>query len=167
MTDHASSVSSLYDFDVQTIDGATVRLDRYRGQVLLIVNVASQCGYTPQYRGLEALYRQHHAAGFVVLGFPCDQFGHQEPGSNDEIRDFCAREYDVTFPMFAKVDVNGAHASPLFTWLKSRKKGVLGTSSIKWNFTKFLVGRDGEVRRRFGSQTAPTSISSLVTRLLS
>ena len=92
MTDPASSVSSLYDFDVQTIDGATVRLDRYRGQVLLIVNVASQCGYTPQYRGLEALYRQHHAAGFVVLGFPCDQFGHQEPGSNDEIRDFCARE---------------------------------------------------------------------------
>jgi glutathione peroxidase len=130
----------------------------FRGQALLIVNVASECGFTPQYAGLERLYRTYHARGFSVLGFPCDQFGHQEPGANAAIARFCADTYDVTFPMFAKIDVNGAAAHPLFRWLKSQRKGILGTEAIKWNFTKFLVSRHGDVVNRFGPADTPDAI---------
>ena len=155
-----------YEFDAAALDGAPVSLDVYRGHVLLIVNVASQCGFTPQYRGLEALYRAHCDEGLVVLGFPCDQFGHQEPGTSGEIRAFCAERYDVTFPLFAKVRVNGEDAHPLFKFLKASKKGWLGTEGIKWNFTKFLVGRDGEVLSRYGSADTPEKIAPDVRNAL-
>ena len=148
----------LYSIPVTTIDGVSTTLEPYRGQVMLIVNVASRCGFTPQYAGLEAMYRRYKDRGFVVLGFPCDQFGNQEPGTEDEIRQFCSLAYDVTFPMFAKVDVNGANEHPLYAALKSQATGVLGTSSIKWNFTKFLVGRDGAVITRYGSRDTPADI---------
>ena len=131
---------TIYDFKANRLDGTPASMDEYRGRVVLVVNVASRCGFTPQYSQLEALYRRHKDQGFVVLGFPCNQFGGQEPGSSDEIASFCSRTYDVTFPMFGKVDVNGANAHPLFTFLKDEKPGALGTKSIKWNFTKFLVG---------------------------
>jgi glutathione peroxidase len=157
---------SLYDIEVTSIDGTPGRLDAYRGRTLLIVNVASRCGYTPQYAGLERLYRAFRDRGFVVLGFPCDQFGRQEPGSDEEIRKFCAATYDVTFPLFSKVAVNGAAAHPLYQWLKSRKKGVLGTEAIKWNFTKFLVGPDGEVLKRYGSSDTPEAIEEDVIAAL-
>jgi glutathione peroxidase len=156
----------VFDFEAMAIDGTSVTLDRYRGRVLLIVNVASQCGFTPQYRGLEDLYRRDKDDGLVVLGFPCDQFGHQEPGTNEEIRRFCAETYDVTFPMFAKIDVNGRNAHPLFAFLKSQQKGVLGTEAIKWNFTKFLVDRDGHVVRRFAPSDTPGKIEGAVRELL-
>jgi glutathione peroxidase len=141
-------------------------LDRFRGHVLLIVNVASRCGYTPQYRGLEALYRRHRDAGLVVLGVPCNQFGHQEPGTEPEIAEFCALTYDVTFPMFARVDVNGPGTHPLYEFLKARKKGLLGTEGIKWNFTKFLVGRDGRVIGRFAPTDTPESIEPAIVAAL-
>jgi glutathione peroxidase len=141
-------------------------LDRFRGHVLLIVNVASRCGYTPQYRGLEALYRRHRDAGLVVLGFPCNQFGNQEPGAEPEIAEFCALTYDVTFPMFARVDVNGPGTHPLYEFLKARKKGLLGTEGIKWNFTKFLVGRDGRVIGRFAPTDTPESIEPAIVAAL-
>lgn len=157
---------TLYDISVTDIGGTSFTLDRYRGQVLLIVNVASRCGYTPQYRGLEALHRKHHVAGLTVLGFPCNQFGQQEPGTEAEIGEFCSTTYDVTFPLFAKVDVNGPNTHPLYAFLKSQKKGVLGTEAIKWNFTKFLVGRTGDVVARFGSQRTPEAIDDDVSRLL-
>jgi glutathione peroxidase len=156
----------VFDFEATAIDGTSVTLDRYRGRVLLIVNVASQCGFTPQYRGLEDLYRRDKDDGLVVLGFPCDQFGHQEPGTNEEIRRFCAETYDVTFPMFAKIDVNGRNAHPLFAFLKAQQKGVLGTEAIKWNFTKFLVDRDGRVVRRFAPSDTPEKLDSAVRELL-
>lgn len=149
---------AIYSIRVTTIDGRDETLDRYRGQVLLIVNVASQCGFTPQYAGLEALYRRYRPQGFAVLGFPCDQFGHQEPGTNDEIRQFCSLAYDVTFPMFAKIAVNGPDTHPLYAHLKSRASGVLGTNAVKWNFTKFLVARQGEVLTRYGSRDLPADI---------
>lgn len=158
--------TSLYDITVTDIGGASFTLDRFRGMVLLIVNVASRCGYTPQYRGLEALYQRHRDAGLVVLGFPSNQFGQQEPGTDAEIGAFCSTTYDVTFPMFSKVDVNGPGAHPLYTFLKSRKKGLLGTEGIKWNFTKFLVSRTGEVVGRYGSQQTPESIESEVVDAL-
>jgi glutathione peroxidase len=158
--------SSVFDFDAVAIEGAPIALGRYRGHVLLIVNVASQCGFTPQYRGLEDLYRRYKGEGLVVLGFPCDQFGHQEPGANEEILRFCSSTYDVTFPMFAKVDVNGHDAHPLFAFLKSQRKGVLGTEAIKWNFTKFLVDRDGRVVRRFAPSDTPEKIETAVRELL-
>lgn len=145
-------MTSLYDFDVTTIDGEGQTLDAYRGQVLLIVNVASQCGFTPQYADLEALYQKHRASGFAVLGFPCDQFGRQEPGDEAEIKQFCALKYNVTFPMFAKIKVNGAETHPLYEFLKSSRRGILFTKAIKWNFTKFLVDREGLVSHRY----APT-----------
>jgi glutathione peroxidase len=151
---------NLYSIPVTTIDGKAQTLEPYRGHVLLIVNVASQCGFTPQYAGLEALYRRHRKQKFAVLGFPCDQFGNQEPGSEEEIRKFCSRTYDVTFPMFAKVDVNGDHAHPLYRHLRSEKRGLLGSESIKWNFTKFLVGPDGEVLHRY----APTDTPEMIER---
>jgi glutathione peroxidase len=150
---------SVYDFDVTAIDGMPGRMEAWRGKTLLIVNVASACGFTPQYAGLERLYRAYKDRGLVVLGFPCNQFGRQETGSDAEIQQFCSQEYDVTFPLFSKVDVNGAQAHPLFAWLRSRKKGVLGSGIIKWNFTKFLVGPDGEVVRRYGSTCTPTRIA--------
>ena len=134
-------------------------MDVYRGKALLVVNVASRCGFTPQYRGLEALHRKYAGRGFAVLGFPCNQFGGQEPGSEAEIRQFCAERYDVTFPLFAKVDVNGVHTHPLFEILKRAAPGVAGSTSIKWNFTKFLIAPSGEVLRRYGSSTAPESIA--------
>lgn len=149
---------SIYDFDVTAIDGTPQRLDRWRGRTLLIVNVASECGFTPQYAGLERLYRRYKDRGLVVLGFPCDQFGGQEPGADAEIHRFCAQTYDVTFPLFTKIRVNGDDAHPLFTWLKSRKKGLLGSAGIKWNFTKFLVGPDGDVVKRYGPGDTPDDI---------
>ena len=149
---------TLYDIQAQTLDGATVPLSEFRGKTLLIVNVASRCGYTPQYAGLEALYRKYKDRGLVILGFPCNQFGAQEPGDDEEIRTFCTTTYDVTFPMFAKIDVNGAHAHPLYRFLKSERTGILGTEAIKWNFTKFLVNSDGEVVKRYGSSDTPERI---------
>jgi len=158
--------ASIYDIVVKNIDGRAVSLAEYRGKVLLIVNVASRCGYTPQYRGLEALYRRHREQGLVVLGFPCDQFGRQEPGTDTEIRDFCSMTYDVTFPMFSKIRVNGADADPLYLYLKSERKGLLGSEAIKWNFTKFLVDREGRVVRRFAPAETPETIERDVVKLL-
>ena len=157
---------NLYDFTAQSIAGSEVRLDAYRGQVCLIVNVASKCGFTPQYTGLEALYEKHRDAGFAVLGFPCDQFGQQEPGDAATILDFCTRNYGVTFPMFAKVEVNGAGAHPLFAHLKKERPGLLGTEAIKWNFTKFLVDRSGRVRERFAPGDTPEQIETKLVALL-
>jgi glutathione peroxidase len=157
---------TFYDFKANLLDGTPVSLGDYRGRVTLVVNVASRCGYTPQYQGLEALYRRHKDDGFVVLGFPCNQFGAQEPGTSDEIAAFCSRTYDVTFPIFAKVDVNGADAHPLFVYLKQERPGALGTQSIKWNFTKFLVGRNGRVLKRYGSSTTPDDIEADVVAAL-
>ena len=157
---------TVYDFNANRLDGTPVSLHEYRGRVALVVNVASRCGFTPQYRGLEALYRRHKDEGFVVLGFPCNQFGAQEPGTSDEIASFCRDTYEITFPMFGKVDVNGANEHPLFTFLKDEKPGALGTKSIKWNFTKFLVGRDGQVLKRYGSSTTPDAVESDVAAAL-
>lgn len=151
--------ATAYDFEAVGLDGATQSLAQWHGKVLLIVNVASKCGFTPQYAGLEQLWRNHGEQGLVVLGFPCDQFGHQEPGDADEIRDFCSLTYDVSFPMFAKVEVNGAGAHPLWKWLKSQKSGLLGIDAIKWNFSKFLVGRDGRVIARFAPTDKPESLA--------
>jgi glutathione peroxidase len=164
-TDLADS-ARLYGIDVTTIEGRTIGMDTYQGHVLLIVNVASRCGFTPQYAGLEALYRRHQERRFVVLGFPCNQFGAQEPGSAAQISRFCTEQYDVTFPLFSKVDVNGPSAHPLFEHLKSRKPGFLGRKSILWNFTKFLVGRDGDVRRRYSSRATPETIERDLLPLL-
>ena len=158
--------ASLYAIDVTTLDGQVVRMDRFKDQALLIVNVASRCGFTPQYEGLELLHQKFHDRGFSVLGFPCNQFGAQEPGSDAEIRGFCSEQYHVTFPLFAKVDVNGEHAHPLYVFLKSRQRGFLGGSAIRWNFTKFLVDRHGDVRSRFGSMTKPDAIESQIEALL-
>jgi glutathione peroxidase len=155
-----------YDIEVTTIGGQRQTLAPYRGQVLLIVNVASQCGFTPQYAGLEALYRAHRARGFAVLGFPCDQFGHQEPGDEAEIARFCATTYEITFPLFAKIEVNGPRAHPLYRYLKGERPGLLGSESIKWYFTKFLVARDGAVLKRYAPKDAPESIGRDLEPLL-
>jgi glutathione peroxidase len=149
---------TLYDIEVTSIDGTAGTLAPYRGRLLLIVNVASECGFTPQYEGLEQLYRKYKERGFTVLGFPCDQFGHQEPGSEAEIATFCSSRYDVTFPLFAKIEVNGANTHPLYRLLKSAQAGVLGTEAIKWNFTKFLVASDGRVLKRYAPADAPAGI---------
>ncbi len=151
-------MTTAYDFSAKTIEGAERSLDEYRGKPLLIVNTASKCGFTPQYTGLEALHRKYGDRGLVVLGFPCDQFGHQEPGDEEEIRTFCSLNYDVSFPMFAKIDVNGDAAHPLWKWLKSEKSGFLGSEGIKWNFTKFLIGRDGSVVKRYAPTDTPEKI---------
>jgi glutathione peroxidase len=153
---------SIHDISAKRLDGSSGDLSEYRGKVLLIVNVASRCGFTPQYAGLEALYRKYGDRGFAVLGFPCNQFGAQEPGSEAEIGAFCSSTYDVTFPMFAKVDVNGADAHPLYQHLKSAKPGILGTEAIKWNFTKFLVNRQGEVVERYAPKDSPESLDSAI-----
>ena len=149
---------SVYDFDVTNTDGTTRSLRDYEDKVLLVVNVASKCGFTPQYAGLEELWKAYRDRGLVVLGFPCDQFGHQEPGTETEIEEFCQVNYGVTFPMFAKVEVNGDNAHPLYKWLKSEGKGILGSESIKWNFTKFLVDRDGQVVKRYAPTDTPEKI---------
>jgi glutathione peroxidase len=154
------------DRTARTIEGAEQPLGDYAGKVLLIVNVASQCGFTPQYTGLEILWRTYRDRGFAVLGFPCNQFGHQEPGNEEEIRTFCSTKYDVSFPLFAKVDVNGPNAHPLFKDLKQAAPGLLGSESIKWNFTKFLVDRSGRVVKRYGSMDSPESIAKDIEALL-
>jgi len=149
----------LYEIEVTSIDGRRQSMADFAGKVLLIVNVASKCGFTPQYQGLESLYRQFADRDFAVLGFPCDQFGHQEPGDEAQIRNFCSLQYDVTFPMFAKIEVNGSQAHPLYQLLKKSAPGVLGTEAIKWNFTKFLVARGGHVIRRYAPADEPESLA--------
>jgi glutathione peroxidase len=159
-------MTTLSDFTLPLLDGTAKPLADYAGQLVLIVNTASKCGLTPQYEGLEALYRNYGDEGFVVLGFPCNQFAGQEPGSAAEIAEFCSLTYDVTFPIFSKVDVNGPDESPLYTWLKSSAPGIFGTEAIKWNFTKFLIGRDGAVAERFGPETEPAAIVPAIEKLL-
>jgi glutathione peroxidase len=149
---------SLYEIQLTTIDGKALTLDAYRGRTLLIVNVASRCGFTPQYAGLEGLYRRYKGQGLTVLGFPCNQFGHQEPEDEQAIKRFCDTNYGVTFPLFSKVDVNGPYTHPLFRHLKAAKKGFLGRQAIAWNFTKFLVSRQGDVLKRYGSRVTPETI---------
>jgi glutathione peroxidase len=156
----------VYDHAARSLEGAEVPLSGYRGKVMLIVNVASRCGFTPQYEGLEALHRQFKDRGFEVLGFPCNQFGAQEPGDAEEIRSFCSTTYDVSFPLFAKIDVNGPGAHPLYVELKAQKPGLLGSQGIKWNFTKFLVDRQGRAVRRFGPQVKPHDLKGAIERLL-
>ncbi|WP_137919450.1 glutathione peroxidase [Hydrogenophaga sp. 2FB] len=153
-------MSSIYDFEAQTIDGRSVPLRQYEGKPLLIVNTASACGFTPQFGGLEKLHQTYGVRGLVVLGFPCNQFGSQDPGGNDEIASFCQLNYGVSFPMMAKIDVNGSDADPLYQWLTAEAPGLLGSKAIKWNFTKFLVGKDGRVIKRYAPQDAPEKLSS-------
>jgi glutathione peroxidase len=159
-------MASVYDFSVKDIHGKEQKLDRYKDKVMLIVNVASNCGYTPQYKGLEQLYEKLHSRGLEVLGFPCNQFGAQEPGTEKEIESFCELNYGVTFPLFAKIDVNGDGAAPLYKYLKKAKPGLLGTEAIKWNFTKFLVDRKGNVVERYGSNVEPQAMADDIQKLL-
>ena len=160
-------MSGVFDFSANTLAGEPCALRQFEGQVLLIVNTASACGFTPQYKDLEELYRAMKPRGFSVLGFPCNQFGKQEPGSSADIQQFCASKYDVTFPMFAKIDVNGDKAAPLYRYLKSAKPGLLGTEAIKWNFTKFLVDRGGQVVARYAPNDTPESFDADVAKALS
>ena len=155
-----------YDFTARTLDGRSAPLADYRGRVLLIVNTASKCGFTPQYAGLEALHRKYEGQGLTVLGFPCNQFGAQEPGDAAEIASFCSLTYEVSFPVMAKIEVNGAGADPLYAWLKHEKKGLLGSEAIKWNFTKFLVGRDGQAAARFAPNVEPKALESAIEAAL-
>ena len=157
---------SIYDFNVTTIEGENISMSKYKGKVLLIVNVASACGFTPQYEGLEKLYEEYREDGFMILGFPCNQFGEQEPKDEDEIIFFCQGTYDVQFDMFSKIDVNGEHADPLYKFLKKEQSGFMWTESIKWNFTKFLVDREGNVIKRYGSSTKPEDIKEDIEKLL-
>ena len=159
-------MTSIYDFSATKIDGAEESLKAFEGKALLVVNTASKCGFTPQYAGLEKLHKDFAARGFEVLGFPCNQFGAQEPGDENEIKNFCSLTYDVTFPMFAKVDVNGAKTHPLFAWLKKAKPGLLGSEAVKWNFTKFLIDRHGEPVARYAPQVAPDAIRSDIEKAL-
>ncbi|TNF30415.1 MAG: glutathione peroxidase [Deltaproteobacteria bacterium] len=159
-------MSDLYNFKVKNIDGEEVSLDNYKNKVLLIVNTASKCGFTPQYKGLEEVYKKHKDQGLEILGFPCNQFGKQEPGDEEEIKNFCSLTYDVSFPMFAKVDVNGNSAAPIYEYLKSEAPGVLGSKAIKWNFTKFLVDQNGNVLKRFSPQDTPEKIEKEIEKLL-
>jgi len=157
---------SFYDFTAETLDGKPAPLSEYRDKVVLVVNTASKCGFTPQYAGLETLWRRYREDGLVVLGFPCNQFGQQEPGGAVEIANFCSLTYDVDFPMMRKVDVNGPTAHPLYAWLKKAKKGLLGTENIKWNFTKFLIDRNGEVVGRYAPTDTPKSLEGAIRALL-
>jgi len=159
-------MTTLADFTATSIDGQETDLSAYDGQVVLVVNTASQCGFTSQYAGLQELHDTYGERGFTVLGFPCDQFGHQEPGDEAEIASFCERTFGVSFPMFAKVDVNGDDAHPLFEWLRQERSGVLPGDAIKWNFTKFLVGRDGEVVKRFSPTTEPAKLGDIIEAAL-
>jgi glutathione peroxidase len=160
-----ATMASIYDFTARTIDGEERSLSDYKGQTLLVVNVASKCGFTPQYKGLQALHEQYGDRGLTILGFPCDQFGHQEPGDEEQIQEFCSLNYGVTFPMFSKIEVNGDNAHPLYKWLRSQKSGMLG-DRIKWNFTKFLIDSDGNVVKRYASTTKPEKISADIERSL-
>jgi glutathione peroxidase len=160
------AMTSVYDFSAKSIDGENESLAKYKGKTMLIVNVASKCGFTPQYTGLEALYEKFKDKGVVVLGFPCDQFGHQEPGDEAEIKNFCSLNYDVKFPLFAKIEVNGANTHPLYKYLKGQAKGLLGSESIKWNFTKFLVDKDGKVLTRYAPTDTPQSIEKDIAELV-
>ena len=157
---------SIQDFDAQSIDGVPVKLAQFHGRVLLIVNTASKCGFTPQFEGLEQLWKDYADKGLTVLGFPCNQFGGQDPGADSEISSFCQLNYGVTFPMMSKVDVNGDDAPPLYQWLVREAPGILGTKSIKWNFTKFLVGRDGQVLGRYAPTDAPKSLRADIEKAL-
>lgn len=159
-------MTSIYDFSAKSLTGEEVPLSKFQNEVLLIVNTASKCGFTPQYSGLEKLYRDYHARGFEVLAFPCNQFAGQEPGNAEEIKNFCSLTYDVTFPVFAKVDVNGSGAHPMFQYLKKARRGLLGSELIKWNFTKFLVNRNGKVLERYGPTMAPEKLKSKIQALL-
>ncbi len=159
-------MASIYDFSVDDIHGKQQKLADYKDKVLLVVNVASKCGFTPQYKGLEALYEKMHARGLEVLGFPCNQFGAQEPGSEDEIAQFCEINYGVTFPLFAKIDVNGGDAAPLYQHLKKARPGLLGSEAIKWNFTKFLVDRKGNVVERYAPNVEPEALAGDIEKLL-
>ncbi|HEY4368112.1 MAG TPA: glutathione peroxidase [Steroidobacteraceae bacterium] len=159
-------MASVYDFEARTLDGNPVRLSGYAGQPLLIVNTASKCGFTPQYAGLEALFKRFGERGLLVLGFPCNQFGNQEPAGAMQIGEFCRANYGVSFPMFEKIEVNGANAHPLYGYLKHEARGILGTEWIKWNFTKFLVDRDGQVAARYASFTKPEALAPAIERLL-
>ena len=158
-------MTTLSDFHATSIDGSDVDLASYAGKVVVVVNTASQCGFTPQYAGLQRLYDDYAGQGLVVLGFPCDQFGHQEPGTEDEIAEFCESSFGVTFPMFAKIDVNGDDTHPLYQWLKHQQSGVIG-KDIRWNFTKFLIGRDGRVVRRFGPVKEPETMRPQIEKAL-
>jgi len=159
-------MTSVYDFEAQTITGQSVKLDQYKGKVVLIVNTASKCGFTPQFEGLESLWKAYEAKGVVILGFPCNQFGSQDPGNNSEIASFCQLNYGVSFPMMAKVDVNGPAAHPLYKWLVKEAPGILGTKSIKWNFTKFLVGKDGQVIGRYAPTDKPAGLRADIDQAL-
>ena len=159
-------MTDIYDFTARDIDGNERSLGEFRGKTLLVVNVASKCGFTPQYTGLEKLWRELRDRGVVVLGFPCDQFGHQEPGDEAEIRSFCSTSYEVSFPLFAKIEVNGEHAHPLYRWLKHEGKGILGSEAIKWNFTKFLVDAHGQVLKRYAPTDTPEKIGRELDHLL-
>ena len=162
----AASDTSIYDFEAQSIDGRPAHFSSQRGKVLLVVNTASACGFTPQFAGLEGLWKDYADKGLVIVGFPSNQFGAQDPGTNDEIASFCQKNYGVSFPMMAKVDVNGDQAPPLWQWLKHEARGVLGSEKIKWNFTKFLIGRDGKVIRRYAPSTKPEKIAKDNERLM-
>jgi glutathione peroxidase len=159
-------MTDVYGLKAKTIDGADQPLDAYKGKTLLVVNVASKCGFTPQYTGLEAMYRKYKDKGLVVLGFPCDQFGHQEPGNEQEIKNFCSLKYDVSFPLFAKIEVNGANTPPLYQYLKKEARGLLGSEGVKWNFTKFLVDKNGKVVKRYAPTDTPASIERDVAKIL-
>jgi len=159
-------MTTVYEYNAKTIAGPEQSLAEFKGKVLLIVNVASKCGYTPQYEGLEALYQQYKDQGFEVLGFPCNQFLSQEPGTEQDIVQFCSTTYDVTFPMYRKIDVNGDNAHPLYRHLKSEAKGILGSQAVKWNFTKFLVGKDGKVIARFATATKPEELKADIEKAL-
>jgi glutathione peroxidase len=161
-----TDAKTVYDFTAQTLDGKPAPLSDYRGKVLLIVNTASKCGFTPQYTGLEALWKKYQDRGLVILGFPCNQFGAQEPGDSSEIATFCSLTYDVTFPMMSKIDVNGPSAHPLYAYLKQQKKGLLGSESVKWNFTKFLIDKAGHVVARYGPTTEPKDLEKAIEAAL-
>ena len=158
--------TDIYAFRVKTIDSEEITLDRFRNKVLLIVNVASRCGFTKQYTGLEKLYQTHHQQGLEILGFPCNQFGHQEPGDEQEIKNFCETKYQVTFPLFAKINVNGEQTHPLYAFLKLQGKGIMGTTAIKWNFTKFLLDKQGQVVQRFAPATTPEEVEKAIIKIL-
>ncbi|MGR8932224.1 MAG: glutathione peroxidase [Gammaproteobacteria bacterium] len=159
-------MKSIYSFSAASNDGETVSLESFKGKVLLIVNTASRCGFTPQYRGLEEIYREYKDRGLEILAFPCNQFGAQEPGTNQEIAAFCETNYQISFPLFEKIDVNGDQTHPIYRFLKSEAPGVLGSKTIKWNFTKFLIDREGKVVKRYGSMTSPSAIIGDIERLL-
>lgn len=159
-------MTTVYDFSATTIDGKPKKLSDFKGKVLLVVNTASKCGFTPQYKGLEELYRKYSKRGFAVLGFPSNQFGAQEPGADSEISEFCELNFGVTFPLFSKIDVNGPNAHPMYKYMTAEKKGLLGSEGIKWNFTKFLVGKDGEVIERYAPTTRPEDLQREVEKAL-